>query len=101
MNIRTKLTLQFAGIVLVIGIIASAAIYISSARYRYEDFYQRLHNKSLITTKIMIEVDEVDSALLAKIEKTNPVNLHDEKIRIFNQKNKLIYASDKENSLQV
>ncbi len=101
MNIRTKLTLQFAGIVLVIGIIASAAIYFSSARYRYEDFYQRLHSKSLITTKLLIEVDEVDSALLAKIEKTNPVNLHYEKIRIFNQKNKLIYASDKENSLKV
>lgn len=101
MNIRTKLAIQFVSIVAVIFILASMAIYYFSARYREDDFYKRLHSKSLISTKMLIEVEEVTAEVLAKIEINNPTNLPEERLKIFNYKNELLYSSDKENKLKV
>lgn len=100
MNIRTKLAIQFVSIVAVIFILASMAIYYFSARYREDDFYKRLHSKSLISTKMLIEVEEVTAEVLAKIEINNPTNLPEERLKIFNYKNELLYSSDKENKLK-
>lgn len=94
MQIRTRLTLQFLIIGGAIMIIASCAIYFFSARFRQEDFYNRLENKASNTAKLLIEVDEIDVNLLRRIERDNPVNLPSEKIIIFNYKNEIIYSSD-------
>jgi len=65
-------------------IIASAAIYLSSANFRQEDFNTRLENKARITARLLIEFEEIDAELLRRIEMDNPVNLPHEKIIIFN-----------------
>jgi hypothetical protein len=101
MNIREKLTFQFVGIVAVLFIFSSIAIYYFSSTYRKEDFYRRLREKSLVTTKLFLEVNEMNASVLARIENDNPIKVTKEKIKIFNSWNELLYSSDKENFLKV
>lgn len=101
MNIRTKLTLRFILITAIIFLLSSVLIYIFSADYRKEDFYNRLLNKANNTAKLLIEVDEVDVALLRRIEKDNPVSLPNEKIIIYNYKDTLLFTTDEEEAIRV
>lgn len=101
MKIRTSLTLTFFLIVIVILSIVSLAIYFFSSEYREQEFYIRLKNKAENTAKLLIEVEEVSTELLSRIEKGNPVNLPNERIRIFNFKDEELYSSDTENVIPV
>ncbi|MEX2233329.1 MAG: ATP-binding protein [Cyclobacteriaceae bacterium] len=101
MNIRTKLTLRFILITAIIFLLSSVLIYVFSADYRKEDFYNRLLNKANNTAKLLIEVDEVDVALLRRIEQDNPVSLPDEKIIIYNYKDTLLFTTDEEETIRV
>lgn len=97
MKIRQKLTLQFFLMASVILLLFSIAVYFASADYRRDDFYQRLESRAFSTARLLIEVDEVDTDLLNKIEEDNPVSLPDEKIIIFNYKNEIVYSTDNRN----
>lgn len=101
MTIRTSLTLTFFLIVIVILSIVSVAIYFSSAEYREQEFYTRLKNKAENTAKLLIEVEEVSTELLKRIEMSNPINLPDESIRIFNFRNEEIYSSHTDYSIPI
>ena len=94
MNIRNRLTLRFILMVVFILLMASFLIYIFSADYREEAFYDRLQSKANITAKLLIEVEEIDSDLLTKIEKDNPASLPNEKIIIFDFKNDILFSTD-------
>jgi len=94
MKIRQKLTLQFFLMASVILLLFSLTVYILSATYRRDDFYQRLESRAISTARLLIEVDEIDTDLLNKIEEDNPVSLPDEKIIIFNYKNEIVYSTD-------
>lgn len=100
MKIRQKLTLQFFTMASVILLLFSLAVYIASADYRRDDFYQRLESRAISTARLLIEVDEVDTDLLNKIEEDNPVSLPDEKIIIFNYKNEILYSTDTRSVIQ-
>lgn len=97
MKIRQKLTLQFFLMASVILLLFSLTVYILSATYRRDDFYQRLESRAISTARLLIEVDEIDTDLLNKIEEDNPVSLPDEKIIIFNYKNEIVYSTDTRN----
>jgi signal transduction histidine kinase len=101
MKIRTKLTLIFFSIVIIILTAFSLAIYFFSADHREDDFYTRMRNKAENTAKLLIEVDEVDLELLQRIERDNPSNLPNERIKIFNSKNQELYTSDLKDDLPV
>jgi len=94
MQIRTRLTLQYLLIGGIIMLIASMAIYFSSAGFRRDDFYDRLESKAINTARLLIEVDEIDIDLLKKIEADNPVSLPGEKVIILNYINEILYTSD-------
>lgn len=101
MQIRKKLTYRFIAIVAFILFFSSLAIYISSADYRRDDFYNRLLNKARNTAKLLIEVEEVDAKLLHRMEQDNPASLPEEKIVIFNYKNQRIFNTDRELELKI
>ncbi len=101
MQIRRKLTYRFISIVALILLFSSLAVYISSADYRQDDFYNRLINKASNTAKLLIEVEEVDARVLLRIEDNNPMSLPDEKIVIFNYKNQRIFNTDREGVLNI
>jgi len=101
MKIRNKLTLLFIVIVAIIITLASISIYYSSSDYRQDDFYNRLMNKAIGTAKLLIEVEEVNAALLRRIERDNPLSLPKEKILIYNFKNELLFSTDEQNEIKV
>ncbi len=82
-------------------IIASIAIYFSSASFRREDFYNRLRNKARNTATLLFETDEVEANRVLRIEKDNPVNLQNEKIIILNFKNDTVYNSDENGEIKI
>jgi signal transduction histidine kinase len=100
MQIRTRLTIQFILWGGIIMIIASIAIYYSSASYRANDFYSRLNNKGKSIAKLLFDPKEVDSSRVMNIEKDNPVNLHNEKITILDYKNDTVFTSDKRGEIK-
>jgi signal transduction histidine kinase len=101
MNIRNRLTFLFILIVAIIMTLSSVAIYLSSANHRKDDFNNRLLNKASSTAKLLIEVEEIDSELLKRIEKDNPTSLPKEKIIIYNYLNEILYSTDDENIIHV
>lgn len=101
MNIRTKLTVRFIIITAVILLLSSVLIYIFSADYREENFYTRLQSKANNTAKLLIEVDEVDAALLKKIEQNNPVSLPNEKVIIYNYRDTILFSTDEEQAIEI
>jgi signal transduction histidine kinase len=101
MNIRTKLTLRFILITAIIILLGSVFIYIFSAEYRKEDFYDRLQNKANNTAKLLIEVDEVDVNLLRRLEQDNPVSLANEKITIYNFRDSILFTTDEKSIIHI
>lgn len=101
MEIRKKLTYQFIGIVVFILWFSLVAIYISFSQSRKEEFNNRLGSKAKLVAQMLIDIDEIDSELLKKIEKNNPLSLPNEKIVIFDYENKKIYSTDGDNLLTI
>lgn len=101
MNIRTKLTLRFILITAVIIFLGSILVYIFSADYREEEFYNRLQNKANNTAKLLIEVDEVDVDLLRRLEKDNPISLPGEKITIYNFRDSVLFSTDEQGVINI
>ncbi|MDO9579614.1 MAG: HAMP domain-containing sensor histidine kinase [Bacteroidales bacterium] len=82
-------------------IIASVAIYFSSASFRKEDFYNRLSNKARSTANLVFNTQEVDVNRLLSIENNKPVFLQNEKIIILNYKNDVVYNSDENSDIKI
>lgn len=101
MQIRTRLTLQFLLLGGVIMIIASVAIYLSSSRFRREDFLERLMDKARGTANLLFNADGVDANRILRIENNSPVFLQDEKILILNFKNDTVYNSDENSDIKI
>jgi len=101
MNIRNRLTLLFFVLVAVILLMASLLIYVFSADYREDEFYNRLQSKANNTAKLLIDVDEVDIDLLRKIEKDNPVSLPDERIIVYDFHNETLFSTDEDSTIHV
>lgn len=99
MEIRKKLTYQFSGIVAFILLFSLVAIYISFSQSRKEEFYDWLGSKAKLVAQMLIDIDEIDSEVLKKIEKNNPLSLSNEKIVIFDYQNKRIFSSDDDSVL--
>lgn len=93
MKIRNRIALQFSVIVASILLFFSLIIYLNSASYRQEEFYERLKSKARTTVRFLIEVNEVDKTLLKIIDRNTLTALLNEKVLIFDERNQLIYAS--------
>jgi signal transduction histidine kinase len=92
MNIRNKLLLQFSFSVVAIIALFAIAIFYFSSNYRKSDYLSRLEDRANNTSRLLLNVDEVDETLLKIIDKNTMVLLN-EQIYIFNQDDELIYQN--------
>lgn len=99
MEIRKKLLYQFIGIVAMILVFVSLSVYFSFSEGRKQEFYERLGSKAKLVAQMLIDIDEIDSELLKKIEKNNPVSLQNEKIIIYDYRDEIVYSTDEEGFL--
>ncbi len=93
MTIQTRIAAQFSMIVATILIVFSVVVYLTSATYRQEEFYERLKQKARTTVRLLVEVKEIDRNLLKIIDRNTITELLDEKVLVFDSRNRLIYAS--------
>jgi len=82
-------------------IVASAAIYISSSRFRRDDFKNRLRNKAISTATLLFDRDKAEADDFLRIEKESPINLQNERIIILNFKNDTVYSSGHSGEIKV
>jgi signal transduction histidine kinase len=101
MQIRTRLTIQFALLVSGILLVSFLAIYYFTFIYTVEDFYERLHSKARSTAELLLKVRQIDTELLKVFDKSNRDLIFNENILIFDEKNRLIYSNADSLSIHV
>lgn len=93
MNYKTRLTLLFVGLFLLVLSGILSYIYISYADFRRDEFFERLRQKSYFTVRLLAEVSEIDRDLLRIIDRNTINEMYDEKVLVFNEDNELVYSS--------
>jgi hypothetical protein len=68
-------------------------VYYLFAEFRQEEFIDRLVEKAETTSRLLVEVDEVDYQTLKIIDRNTVNRLYNEQILIFNDSMRLIYSS--------
>ena len=95
MNIRLKLSLQFALLAAGILFLFSLIIYSLSEYQRQQEFYFRLGTRALTTARLLITVEEIDRNLLDIIEKNSVRSLFNETIEVYDYEDNLIYSRNR------
>ncbi|MBK6347915.1 MAG: HAMP domain-containing histidine kinase [Bacteroidales bacterium] len=102
MQIRTRLTLQFALLVGGILIAFSILIYTLSANYRKQEFTQRLKERAINTAKLLIDVKEINDNLLRIIDSSNYSALLGDEVVVFDYfKKSRIYMNVDSSTLNI
>jgi len=82
-SLRVRFALGFGVFFTLFLAIALIFIYVSFAKFRKEEFYNRLKDKALTTFRFLIDVEQIDYDLLRLIDKNTLNSLYDEKVMIF------------------
>lgn len=93
MNLKQRFSFLFSLLFSVILATLMLVVYTLFARFRVEEFKDRLEEKAKTTIKLLIDVNEVDSQLLKIIDRNTINKLYNEKIILFNAQFKPIYTS--------
>ncbi|HNW88812.1 MAG TPA: HAMP domain-containing sensor histidine kinase [Bacteroidales bacterium] len=93
MNIKTRLSFEFTGIVAVILLFFAGLVYYFSYTSQLARYREDLLNSAKNTTILLIDVVEVDSILLKKIQRET-ILLDNEEIVIINPTSKVIYSNN-------
>jgi len=101
MNIKIKITLLFTLLVTIILVLLAIAVYYFSALNRKSEFSERLRNRALTTTRLLLEVEEIDPLLLRKIDSFTMNLLFEENITIYDHKNEILYSNRSEQNAAV
>jgi len=95
MQIRTRLTLQFLLLGGLIMLIASLAIYYSSANLRRHDFNNLLKSRAESVARLVLDSYEYNTNLILRSGTGNPAKLQDEKFLILTLDKDILYTTDK------
>ncbi|GAL83692.1 hypothetical protein MYP_919 [Sporocytophaga myxococcoides] len=94
MKIRSKLTLKFTGIVALVLLIFSIAVFYLSEINRYNVFEDRLEERALNTARMYLEVDEIDERLLKILRRNHLKSLPSEFVRIYDKNYNPVFLDD-------
>jgi signal transduction histidine kinase len=100
MQIRRRLTVQFAMIVATILLVTVSLLYYSTLQYRRFEFFTQLRGKATTTADLFLRVPEVDSMMLRLIDRNKSDVLPSENIKIYNEANKVVYTNNDENGFR-
>lgn len=100
MKIRTKIALLFTAIIALILATFSLSFYYIAEQNRKDEFYKNLRDRALTRADLLIKVDAVNKKILKVIDSTTLRKLYAEKVLMFNDDNKILYASYKPDSAE-
>jgi len=95
MQIRTRLTLQFLLLGGLIMLIASLAIYYSSAKLRGQDFNNLLKSRAENVARLVLDSYEYNTNLILRNGSGSASKLQDEKFLILTFDKDILYTTDK------
>jgi two-component system, OmpR family, sensor histidine kinase ArlS len=98
MKIKFRIALLFTLLVTLILLVLDISVYYFSALNRKKEFGTRLRNRALTTTRLLLEVKEIDKSILRKIDSLTMNLLFEEKIAIYNAGDELLYRNKSEES---
>ena len=93
MNIRTRLTLSFTLLVGTILVGFSLAIYFFYARYRQDEFFDRLQKKAYTTARLLTAANGISPELLRAMDQNELTVLFAEEITIYDLAGGIIFES--------
>ena len=94
MQIRSRLTLQFALLVSAILFIAFISLYFFAKQSSEDEFNKRLREKAITSAVLLLKVEQVDSSLLKTIDLSKQDVLFRENISILDDQDKEIYTNN-------
>lgn len=97
MQIRTRLTLQFFGIVAFMLFFSLSAVYYLTSKYREDTFYLRLKEKALtaaVTAATITSGSYVDSTTIRFVERAKKDIIYKEHVAVFDSSQKEISKSN-------
>jgi signal transduction histidine kinase len=93
MNLRVRFAVWFSLAVAFILSVTYSITYLESAKFREQEFFERLQKKALTTQRLLTDVQEVDSSLLKIIDRNTLTTLSDIRVLVFGDQNRLFYNS--------
>lgn len=94
MQIRLRLTLQFAVVVFFFLVLSFGLIYFFMYRHNQQQFHQRLYGKAITSATLLFHIDEVDSTLLRIIDRAKYDVLFSENISVYDTADNVIYTTN-------
>ena len=101
MDIRQKITFQFAAIVALLFMVSLMVIYLSFYSFRKDEFRSRLATKARSIAQIIAETDRLDQNLLTRLEINNPTSLPRESVRVFDAEGRQLLVTGAPDSLNI
>ncbi|MBL7848391.1 MAG: HAMP domain-containing histidine kinase [Cyclobacteriaceae bacterium] len=93
MQIRARLTLQFALVVFLILSISFGLLYYFMYAYNQEQFRSRLISRA-INTALLLNIHVVDSSIMKKIDRTRTGVLYGESVTVYDGNNHKVYSNN-------
>lgn len=98
MDIRTRLTVQFVGLVTLILVLFSLGVYFFSKLYLEKRFFKRLQDRAITTTTLLFDLRQADSTVLRLIDATDKQPVLNENISVYHERTKeLIFSTNPAN----
>lgn len=79
MRTKTKISIYFTLVTIVILTVFSASVYYFAIRYSFEDFYRRLEIRAVVAAKAVLEEDNADAAAFEEVRRAHLEKLPNEK----------------------
>src|SRR6188768_3953580 len=93
MKIKFKIALLFTLLVTLIFLLLGTTVYYLSSLNRKSEFSLRLRNRALTSTRLLLELEEINRPLLKKIDSLTMNLLFEENISIYTDMNELFYSN--------
>src|SRR5437899_2689333 len=93
MRLKNKLAFIYTVIFTVVLAISFTTIYIFSEDFRQEEFYDRLHDRTVSTFRISVIVEQIDNNMLKLFDQNTVNRLSNEKILFYDSAGKFLYSS--------
>ena len=93
MKIRTKIALQFTVIIAAILATFSVSFYYVAEQNRKDEFYKHLCDRALTRADLLVKIAANNKKILKILDKETLSKLYGEKVLMFNDEDKIVYAS--------
>jgi len=95
MKIKNRLSLYFTAISAIVLLIVQVVVCIAFNSFIRSTFYEELMDRAAVVAKLYLEADEISPDSLNQVKQNYLHSLHDEVIRVYDEKNAASFIKDR------